>query len=276
MDIFILAASLTVMNMLIGVLCEVVSAVAASEREENSLHMVMSKVQKIFFSMGLDEDNNGMISKEEFRKIVENREAARAINDLGVDVIELVDMADFFFALDYSDTEYAKEFSFAEFMDMVVQLRGSNTATVKDIMLLRKFITVELQGLKKTSRGLDKCFGSTAFGSTASITKSKKLSLGIGGDEDTNGSCTTSPKGIQKPFGRPSYESSPEPPELPPMDLALARPPPPKCEQPYLPSQDPIHKVAKGESRIPRNIPGAPNESRLLRSDSNETIDDLC
>merc|ERR1712232_453678 len=42
-DVFILIASLTVMNMLISVLCEVINAVATSEREEMALSVVKSK-----------------------------------------------------------------------------------------------------------------------------------------------------------------------------------------------------------------------------------------
>merc|ERR1740138_293333 len=43
-NVFILLAALTVMNMLIGVLCEVVSAVAAVEREEMLVSLVQSKM----------------------------------------------------------------------------------------------------------------------------------------------------------------------------------------------------------------------------------------
>merc|ERR1740123_1249566 len=44
---FVLLAALTVMNMLIGVLCEVVSAVAATEREEMLVGFVNRKVRRI-------------------------------------------------------------------------------------------------------------------------------------------------------------------------------------------------------------------------------------
>merc|ERR1711904_211462 len=43
----IFLASLTVMNMLVGVLCEVVSAVAATEKEELAVHFVRSKISQI-------------------------------------------------------------------------------------------------------------------------------------------------------------------------------------------------------------------------------------
>merc|ERR1719281_230478 len=71
--VFICLASLTVMNMLVGVLCEVVSAVAKTEKEELALSVVKAKVETIFYDLGLDDDHNGMISKDEFVKIVENK-----------------------------------------------------------------------------------------------------------------------------------------------------------------------------------------------------------
>merc|ERR1719460_1575072 len=85
LDLFILVASLTVMNMLIGVLCEVVSAVASAEKEEGAFMLVKNKVSKIFLSLGLDDNRNGLISRSEFVKIVENRDAAIAMTELGVD-----------------------------------------------------------------------------------------------------------------------------------------------------------------------------------------------
>jgi hypothetical protein len=142
LDLFILAASLTVMNMLIGVLCEVVSAVATSEREAVSLNFVKLKILRVFSSLGLDGEHDCKITKEKFATIVENREAAKAIVDLGVDVIELLDMADFIFQSE--DGSYERELSFAEFMDTLEQFRGHAQATVKDVMQLRKFIRTEL------------------------------------------------------------------------------------------------------------------------------------
>jgi len=142
-------AALTVMNMLVGVLCEVVSAVAASEREEINLSYVKAKIERIFTELGLDENNNKMISKEEFVKLLDNREAAHAIQDLGVDVVGLVDFAEVFFTASDDDEAYSKELSFAEFMDAVVALRGSNVASVKDIIDLRKII---MESMSKQER----------------------------------------------------------------------------------------------------------------------------
>lgn len=130
--VFILFAALTVLNMLVGVLCEVVSAVAATEKEEMLVNYVHRKVKAIVEE--LDKDGDNSISKSEFVKILENWDAVQSLQDVGVDVVGLVDFADVIFE------DGAQELSFEKFMDVVLQLRGTNTATVKDIVELRKMV----------------------------------------------------------------------------------------------------------------------------------------
>uniref|UniRef100_A0A7S2VL55 EF-hand domain-containing protein n=1 Tax=Zooxanthella nutricula TaxID=1333877 RepID=A0A7S2VL55_9DINO len=148
--LFILLAALTVMNMLIGVLCEVVSAVAATEKETLMVAFVKGKVKQVMEEGGLDSDGDGTISKEEFSKILEYPDACRALEEVGVDVYNLVDNVDFIFGGEESmDGEMQeRQLSFGDFMDLVLTLRGSNTATVKDIVDLRKFINVSHQRLR--------------------------------------------------------------------------------------------------------------------------------
>merc|ERR1719410_1935839 len=69
--IYVLLASLTVMNMLIGVICEVVSAVAATEQEVSKVCYVKEKIEELMAHGSTDGDN--MISKEEFKEMLENK-----------------------------------------------------------------------------------------------------------------------------------------------------------------------------------------------------------
>jgi len=142
---FILAASLTVMNMLIGVLCEVVNEIATAEKEEAALSFVKYRIESVFDSLDIDSKVQ-RISKTQFETLIQNGDAIHAFYELGVDVVQLVDMADFIFQSDEVDDNFQskdKELSFDEFMDVVCDLRGHNFATVKDIMQLRKFIRDE-------------------------------------------------------------------------------------------------------------------------------------
>eukprot|EP00913_Durusdinium_trenchii_P025187 g23646.t1 len=67
--ILVLYASITLMNMLIGVLCEVVSMVGQSEREELLVELVKRELLDIIIEA--DEDGDGLMSHAEFLKRLE-------------------------------------------------------------------------------------------------------------------------------------------------------------------------------------------------------------
>ncbi|CAK8995936.1 unnamed protein product [Durusdinium trenchii] len=134
--IFVLIASITLMNMLIGVLCEVVSMVGQSEREELLVELVKRELLDIIIEA--DEDGDGLMSHAEFLKILESPEGLRALETVGVDPVGLIDYADTIFTKE--DGDLSETVMFSHFMNEVLQLRGSNTATVKDLIAMRKFV----------------------------------------------------------------------------------------------------------------------------------------
>ncbi|CAL1156510.1 unnamed protein product [Cladocopium goreaui] len=66
MLLYMLLASLTVMNMLVGILCEVVTVVSAVEKEEILLKSVKSLLKQLLLDAQADEDGDGSISRKEF------------------------------------------------------------------------------------------------------------------------------------------------------------------------------------------------------------------
>jgi len=136
--LFILVATLTIMNMLTGVLVQTISAVSDVEREQMSVQWVKVKLLEVMRNTGLDEDGDMQISRTEFQKLLLNPNAAKLVQEVGVDVVGLVDFAELIF-------ENGRDLSFPEFMEWVLQMRGSNVATVKDLVDLRKFVTLEMQ-----------------------------------------------------------------------------------------------------------------------------------
>mmetsp|Transcript_79417 Transcript_79417/g.247214 ORF Transcript_79417/g.247214 Transcript_79417/m.247214 type:complete len:597 (-) Transcript_79417:56-1846(-) len=141
--VFVMLSSLTVMNMLIGVLCEVVSAVAEVEKDGLQVNSVTDKLQVVISE--LDADSNGLISKSEFMQILAHPGVAEALNEVNVDPVGIVDFADYIFddASNKSD-----EISFDDFMKLVLSLRGSNHVSVKDIVDLRKHVLNALEKLE--------------------------------------------------------------------------------------------------------------------------------
>lgn len=179
--IFVLLSSLMVLNMLIGVLCAVVTAVAAAEKEKSLVNYVKSKLITVLHR--LDEDGNGTISKGEFDQLVHIPEAVSALTELGVDVPNLMSLADFLFEDDSAeqsskssavnqaafsarcgeqaaavleDEEEEEEgisMTFAEFLEMVIRLRSENQPSVADIVELRKLI---YKGQRQVQRRIEK------------------------------------------------------------------------------------------------------------------------
>merc|ERR1719446_1152435 len=79
---FILLASLTVMNMLVGVLCEVVSVVSSVEKESMLISYVKGTLLNMLRTSGLDADNDQMIDRTEWEALLENPGAAKALQEV--------------------------------------------------------------------------------------------------------------------------------------------------------------------------------------------------
>lgn len=180
--IFVLLAALTMMNMLIGVLCEVVSAVASTEKEELTVNYVKEKLQEVILTSGLDEDGDGLISKSEFAKIIEIPEACNTLTEVGIDVVGLVDLSDFIFE-EADDDDGDKVLSFLDFLEVILQLRGTNTATVKDIVDLRKFVRNSNKSLEDH---IEAMMSGTRRGGSRSSTRQTKKSTGHMGSPNLN------------------------------------------------------------------------------------------
>jgi chaperonin cofactor prefoldin len=127
--IFIGLAALTLMNMLIGVLCEIVSAVAESERADMRAETLANNMTRIMKE--LDENRNGLICLHEFTNIVQNKDAINLFGEVGVDPLSIIDFAELFF---YDDEGKEIELEFEGLMEVILDLRESNEATVKDML----------------------------------------------------------------------------------------------------------------------------------------------
>jgi len=121
--LFVLLSALTVMNMLIGVLCEVVSAVAAAEKEDSAIRLVKDKLLALLRE--LDEDGSGEISRQEIQQVLDNEDAMAVLENLQVDVHHLMEQLDMFF-------EEGGDLTIQQIMDLILMLRGDRPITMKD------------------------------------------------------------------------------------------------------------------------------------------------
>eukprot|EP00434_Breviolum_minutum_P033954 symbB.v1.2.030046.t1/scaffold3346.1/size69245/1 len=129
--VFVLLSACTVLNMLIGILCEVVTTVTAVEKEEMTVMFVTNKLQKVLKK--LDSNNDGQLSKAEFERILEVPEAARALEEVGVDPVSVADFGNFIFG-----EEGTTDLDFSKFMEVLLTLRADNKCTLRDIISLRQ------------------------------------------------------------------------------------------------------------------------------------------
>jgi voltage-gated sodium channel len=122
--VFVLLSALTVMNMLIGMLCEVVLDVSADAKES----LAKAKLSKTLLVMcnALDVDGSGQLSRSEVQSVICDPEALALLNEIKVDQQYLMDISDMLFTgNDAVEIEI--------FMNIVLTLRGTRTPTLGDI-----------------------------------------------------------------------------------------------------------------------------------------------
>jgi len=139
-----LLGSLTLMNMLIGVMVDVVGTTAQMEQEEQSLKTLKRDIADVVNLT--DENHDRTVTAVEFAHMIQNPEAVKKLYEGGVNVLALVDYADFVFR----DTA---ELSLEDFVETVLQFRGQSPATVKDVVDLRVFVSKEIARVDKIVAG---------------------------------------------------------------------------------------------------------------------------
>lgn len=158
--IFVLLSALTVMNMLIGVLCEVVTSVAAAEKEDGQIKLVKDRL--LYMLKELDEDKSGMISRYEVAQVLDDVNALSVLHSINVDVKCLLEELNLCF-------EDSEELAIHQIMEVILMLRGDRQPSMKDLIHSRQFafyqhtqafghlaetMTGELSRISRTSDGV--------------------------------------------------------------------------------------------------------------------------
>ena len=99
--VYILAASFTVLNMLIGVLCAVVSETAESERENLGVSEVHGRLKRIYGTIATSGD--GTILRKDSEATAANSEATESLNLMGVETKHPFALSDYPFEWDDDD-----------------------------------------------------------------------------------------------------------------------------------------------------------------------------
>eukprot|EP00405_Crypthecodinium_cohnii_P049098 CAMPEP_0206591024 /NCGR_PEP_ID=MMETSP0325_2-20121206/39981_1 /ASSEMBLY_ACC=CAM_ASM_000347 /TAXON_ID=2866 /ORGANISM="Crypthecodinium cohnii, Strain Seligo" /LENGTH=155 /DNA_ID=CAMNT_0054100113 /DNA_START=47 /DNA_END=514 /DNA_ORIENTATION=- len=126
------------MNMLVGVMVEGVNAVAVLEKEAFNLNYVQ-EMTGLLQSVGKAPSDS--LTRDDMKLILLCEKGVQVAQKVGVDIEGLAEIAEFQLFKNGNST------TFSGLVDLVLQMRGTNTATVRDIMNLRKFIVDELSAL---------------------------------------------------------------------------------------------------------------------------------
>jgi hypothetical protein len=139
--VFILIASLCMLNMLVGILCEVVSTVSCVEMEALTVQYVNQKLYETLLANDLIERDGAIqdtkLSLKDYESLLLNPKTAKMLEEVGVDPVGLVDFTEFLF-------KGEDEIKVCDFTHLLLSLRGTNVASVKDIVDARKCIISEI------------------------------------------------------------------------------------------------------------------------------------
>jgi len=142
--LFVLLANVTMMGILAGILVQTVRTVAEAEREEKTVKELVKRMENLWnVVQHHDTDSDGKISASEFNALVSERDTARIMQTMDVDVEGLLNVSGFVFE------QKKGRLGRQDFMTMVLDLRGCKKSTVKDHMETRKFIHSQVQDLAK-------------------------------------------------------------------------------------------------------------------------------
>jgi len=125
---FVLLASVTLSYMLIGVLVQIVQAIASTEKEKSMVLTVATHLRGQWQEKGHSMD--ALLTKGEFQALLVEPNIAVFLNEVGVDMLVLVDMSEMIYE------DIAKEqngLDFEHFVDSVLNMRGTNPVTVQDV-----------------------------------------------------------------------------------------------------------------------------------------------
>lgn len=146
---FIILSSFMVLNMLVGILCDVVREVSLAEKDKTARTGLKTMLLGVLEAYDKEDDEH--IAHEEFTLLLTNPEIHGILTRFGVDVNDLMSLKDVLFQdkkavtshgqrVDNENSIPLKKLSFAEFIEVVMRLRGGNNASVTDIVDLREYV----------------------------------------------------------------------------------------------------------------------------------------
>lgn len=153
--VFTFISALAVLNLLVGVLCDVVSRTKQAEHKNAIAHFVRQRMYEILECH--DTDDDGYIEKAEFKLLMENPEMHRILRSCNISEKIFADplMLDgvLFSRHQGEDGEIcSRALSYDQLVDIVLRLSGGAAATINDLNDLRDFVRERLAQIENMIR----------------------------------------------------------------------------------------------------------------------------
>lgn len=150
--IFMIISAFCLLNMLIGVLCEVIDDSAAKENESTQISELKRNMATAF--KAIDSSQDGLITSSEWKAMKDRPEVRASMANLGVEEqyigFRLGQMQESLFGNADGEVDAREGLSFEQFISKVMEIRPDTDASALDIELLRT--RVEREEKSFTSR----------------------------------------------------------------------------------------------------------------------------
>jgi len=151
--LFVLLSSFTMLNMLIGILCEVVCATGEGERQKNTEATVRDAITTLFKKM--DKDSNGEITRDEFLHMKSDKHVMKALSELEVKAKHFEMYADLMFKGE-DDEEDQTTMDFEKTLSMILRLRPGTKVSALDFASFQTTVAKNGNVLKKHIQNIEK------------------------------------------------------------------------------------------------------------------------
>lgn len=154
--VFMVLSSMTLLNMLIGVLCDVIGEAAENEKQDSQRAKFRETLELAFGQ--IDESGNKLISEDEWVKMKQNNDVMQSFEDLGIEKKDLDthlnQLQTSLFHGDIDDDEDRgkppkKGLSFEKFLQKIMELRPEEPASALDVEMLRMNVRKNEKVIKK-------------------------------------------------------------------------------------------------------------------------------
>jgi hypothetical protein len=139
--LFILISSFTILNMLIGILCEVVSATAEREKTKSAQASLKEAIKTIFKT--LDQDGSGCISREEFVLMRSDPSVREALKEMDIAERHFQKYCEILFQKPNATIDYDN------LIRMLLRLRPENHVSALDLSLLEASLDRSQENMKE-------------------------------------------------------------------------------------------------------------------------------